>query len=44
MANVQNICNLNGGEEYNIDRIVLSVLHSLTNNNIRISWRKAIEI
>ena len=41
IANVQNICNLIGREEYNIGRIVLSdsILYSLTKtttfNNIR---------
>ena len=47
IANVQNICNLIGLEEYNFDRIVLlaSILYSLTkNNNIRMLWQGEIEI
>ena len=47
IANVQNICNLIGLEEYNFDRIVLlaSILYSLTkNNNIRMMWQGEIEI
>ena len=47
IAKVQNICHLIGQEEYNIGRIVLStsILNFLTkNNNIRIPWRKKVEI
>ena len=43
MANVQNICNLIGREEYNICHILFlaTILYSLRkNNNIGIPWKK----
>ena len=47
IANMQDICNLIGREEYNVGRIVISVtiLHSDQKkkkklNNIRLSWNK----